>query len=71
MSDQNPYILRYFTSHHLPERLQAVSKPFAALAQEVADTLPAGDERSTCLRKILEAKDCAVRAALHLPGEDR
>lgn len=49
---------------HLPEHLQAVSKPFSVLAQELVSQLPDGPELSAGLRKLLEAKDCFVRAAL-------
>lgn len=56
-------LLRYFTYAHLPERLQAVSKPFSDLAHDMATKLE-GPEATVCLRKLLEAKDCAVRAAL-------
>ena len=62
-------ILRYFAWQHLPERLQAVSRPFGELAEHMADTLPGGPELTAGLRKLLEAKDCAVRAALDLPKE--
>ena len=62
-------LLRYFAWDHLPDRLQAVSKPFGDLAQALAETLPAGPETTVALRKLLESKDCAVRAALDLPGE--
>ena len=55
---------KYFTYRHLPERLQAVSKPMAELAQQIEDTLPDGPEKSAGMRKLLEAKDCFVRAAL-------
>lgn len=57
-------ILKYFVYGHLPESLQATSKPFAMLAEHMATTLPDGPEKSAGLRKLLEAKDCAVRAAL-------
>lgn len=57
-------MLQFFTFEHLPEHLQAVSRPFCDLARDVVETLPPGPETTTCLRKILEAKDCAVRAAL-------
>lgn len=57
-------ILRYFEYAHLPEHLQAVSKPIGDLAQQMADTVPEGPELTTGLRKLLEAKDCLVRAAL-------
>lgn len=60
---ENP-ILKYFAYEHLPEKLQAISKPFGELAQLMATTLPASAETSAGLRKLLEAKDCAVRAAL-------
>lgn len=56
--------LRYFAYSHLPERLQAVSVPLAHLAVEMDESLPDGPEKSAGLRKLLEAKDCFVRAAL-------
>lgn len=49
---------------HLPDHLQAISRPFADLALELFKILPDGTEKALALRKILEAKDCAVRAAL-------
>lgn len=58
------HLLRYFAYDHLPERLQAVSKPCGDLAQEMVAALPDGPELSTGLRKLLEAKDCFVRAVL-------
>lgn len=57
-------ILAYFNYEHLPPNLQVVSRPFSVLAQQMAETLPAGPEVSAGLRKLLEAKDCLVRAAL-------
>lgn len=55
-------ILRYFHYSHLPEKLQVVSKPFCEVAANMVRTLPRNAERSAGLRKLLEAKDCAVRA---------
>lgn len=57
-------ILRYFEYAHLPPHLQKVSKPIADLAHEMEATLQDGPEKSAGLRKLLEAKDCFVRAAL-------
>jgi hypothetical protein len=57
-------LLRFFKSDHLPGRLQAVSAPFQTLAESLVFVLPANAERTTALRKLLEAKDCAVRAML-------
>jgi hypothetical protein len=61
-------ILRHFRWGHLLHELQAVSAPFGLLAHRVVATLPPGPERSTALRKLLEAKDCAVRAAAEARG---
>lgn len=58
------HILQFFAYGHLPEHLQAVSKPFGELAQQVVDHLPRNPERTVALRKLLEAKDAAVRALL-------
>lgn len=55
-------ILRYFHYAHLPEKLQAASKPFCDLAHHIVETLPRNPERTVALRKLLEAKDAAVRA---------
>ena len=54
-------MLKFFTYDHLPERLQAVSRHFSDLAHHIEATLPAGPERTVSLRKLLEAKDAAVR----------
>ena len=59
-----PVILAYFVYGHLPERLQAVSAPFCDLAWLTVDLTKPGAEQSVALRKLLEAKDAAVRAAL-------
>lgn len=60
--------MRYFETRHLPAGLAVVSTQFRDLAEWVEENLPAGAEKSTALRKLLEAKDAAVRAAL--PGDD-
>ncbi len=59
--DQDP-ILRYFHYAHLPLALQPSSRPFCELARHIIDTVPRNAERSAALRKLLEAKDAAVRA---------
>lgn len=56
-------ILRHFEYAHLPEHLQEVSRPFAELATNLTEKLD-GPELAVGLRKLLEAKDCAVRAAV-------
>ncbi len=57
-------IMKYFEYSHLPEKLQEVSKPFGDLAKEMDKNIENSDEKSAGLRKLLEAKDCMVRAHL-------
>lgn len=57
------HILQFFRCDHLPPALQAVSKPFAALAEQVSES-SSNTETIVALRKLLEAKDAAVRAFL-------
>jgi len=65
MNDER--MLKWFAYAHLPEHLQDVSKPFCILAADIVDFIETGPERTVALRKLLEAKDAAVRAKLH-PG---
>ena len=58
------YMDQFFSYGHLPPEMGEVSKPFCELGKHVIKTLPDNPERATALRKILEAKDCAVRAFL-------
>jgi hypothetical protein len=57
-------LIDFFDYAHLPEKLQEVSRPFHTLAHQIVDTLPGSAERTVALRKLLESKDAAVRAAL-------
>lgn len=64
MSAEEP-ILQFFAYSHLPIDLQEVSKPFWILAHALANSsLPRNPERTVALRKLLEAKDAAVRARI-------
>jgi len=58
------YLRQFFAFDHLPHKLREVSKRFCELAIWVDEELPSNPETTTALRKILEAKDCAVRAGL-------
>lgn len=57
-------ILKYFKYDHLPKELQLISKPISDLAKEMDEKLDDSAEKSAGLRKLLEAKDCLVRACL-------
>jgi hypothetical protein len=61
-------LLHFFHYRHLPAQLQATSRNFFMLARWIVTTLPRNAERTVALRKLLEAKDCAVRANLPPPG---
>lgn len=58
------HILQFFQYEHLPAHLQVVSAPFHNLAHQCANRCPDNPETTVALRKLLEAKDAAVRAAL-------
>ena len=58
-------IMQFFSYAHLKPEFQEASKPFGELAQLIVDTLPANPERTVALRKLLEAKDAAVRARVY------
>ena len=61
-------VARYFAYDHLPEGvLRNTSAHCYRLAEFMAETLPDGPELTAGLRKLLEAKDCFVRAALDVP----
>ncbi len=59
----NDHIMQFFKYDHLPPQLQEISKPFCELAMFVS-LLKSNPEQSTALRKLLEAKDAAVRAVV-------
>lgn len=61
-------MLRYFKFDHLPPHLRPASAPWWDLACIIVATVPRNAERTVALRKLLEGKDCAVRAML--PPED-
>jgi hypothetical protein len=74
-------ISNYFDYEHLPERLQPFSKPIAEAAEKIASQFAEGNDSLPCskitsyesqqqyqlgMQKLIEAKDCFVRAALDL-----
>jgi hypothetical protein len=60
-------MMQFFAFAHLPPHLAGVSRDFHRLAETICATLPENPERTVALRKLLEAKDCAVRAVLYQP----
>jgi len=63
------HLARFFTFDHLPEPMRTISAYSYHLAEAMIRELPDGTELTTGLRKLLEGKDCFVRAALPPDGE--
>jgi hypothetical protein len=57
-------ILQHFAHKHLPPDLAPISEACADVAARLAHALPDGPELTAGLRKLLEAKDCFVRAEI-------
>lgn len=67
LTDRHPgiqHLARQFGYRHLPDHLQPVSQRCHDTAMVMVAGLPDGPELTAGLRKLLEAKDCFVRAAL-------
>ncbi len=64
-------ILGFFDCEHLPPHLKAVSSPLRDIAHQMTERLPPSAELSAGLRKLLEARDCFVRAALPAQGDGK
>jgi len=60
-------MLKWFSYDHLPEPLYETSRHFYQVATYICEYVQRGPERTVTLRKLLEAKEAAVRATLH-PG---
>lgn len=60
-------MLKWFEYKHLPKHLQGICLVFHSHAVHLINHLEPGPERTVALRKLLESKDAAVRAAFH-PG---
>ncbi len=58
------HIMQFFAYEHLPTALQEISRPFGDLSKFIEAHVPRNPERTVALRKLLEAKDAAVRAKL-------
>lgn len=57
-------VTRFFEFNHLPEPLLNVAISCAALKDNILDLIEDDPELTVGLRKLLEAKDCFVRAAV-------
>lgn len=69
-------MLQFFSYSHLHPELCEISpglrlaQHFSLIAHEMVQLLPSNPERTVALRKLLEAKDCAVRAEVYKEPSD-
>lgn len=64
------FLRQYFGWEHLPEHMQAISRPFGELAAFMDDLLPDNHQKDQMMHLLIQAKDCAVRAKIHKKSED-
>jgi len=64
MKEMSRNLLQFFEFSHLPPTLRETSRMFCELAVKLEESLPDNPEKVTAIRKLLEAKDCAVRARI-------
>jgi hypothetical protein len=57
-------MMKWFSGAHLPEELKDIVYEYSSLARKLCSNIPAGPERTVALRKLVESKDCAVRAII-------
>lgn len=57
-------MLRWLAVGHLPLQLQPIVRHYRQLADYIVSNIPSGPERTVALRKLVESKDCAVRAII-------
>lgn len=58
------HVLQFFVFDHLPPMLQPMAADFASLAKTLAHSLQPNPETTVAIRKLLEAKDAAVRSVV-------
>ena len=61
---QPTHIMQHFYHEHLPPDLREVSRTISEVAMELDQSIYDCAEKTAGLRKLLEAKDCFVRAQL-------
>lgn len=64
MNNNQARICKYFNYKHLPENLQTISKLFHDLFHALDEEVPPNGQKSEGMQRLLEAKDCCVRASL-------
>ncbi len=64
MPQKSHYLMQFFKSDGLPDNQRRTSQAFGELARAIDSTLPSNPEKTTALRKLLEARTCAIQAII-------
>lgn len=64
-------MMKWLSTEHLPEELQTIVYQYRGLGEYICNAIPAGPERTVALRKLVESKDCAVRAIIEGKSGER
>jgi hypothetical protein len=65
VSKEKPaHILRHFDYDYMSGPLRDIAEPFKVMAIELDKRLPECAEKSAGLRKLLEARECFIRAKM-------
>lgn len=67
----NERMMKWLSVAHLPDSLRPIVGEYRALGEIICNDIPPGPERTVALRKLVESKDCAVRAIIEgmSPGQ--
>lgn len=57
-------MMKWLSYEHLPPEVQEIVQTYHNVGMFICHTIPAGPERTVALRKLVESKDCAVRASI-------
>lgn len=55
-------IMQFFMDDHLPKDMRRITGAVRKLAMDMMSQLPDSEETDAGMRKLLEAKDCFIRA---------
>lgn len=62
--DTGERMIKWLSYEHLPKELQPIVQKYHNMGLIICGTIPSGPERTVALRKLVESKDCAVRAVI-------
>jgi hypothetical protein len=58
-------LMQFFGGNPATERAKEMAQSFRVLAQEIVETVPRNPQRRAALQRLLEARDCVLRALVY------